>query len=144
MADPVAGLAEMGRVTRRDGLVAACVWDHETGTGPLGPFWEAAHQVDPDVNDESTLAGAREGHLGELFRDAGMREVEERTVAVSVEHPSFDEWWDPFTLGVGPAGRYVLGLDVDRRAELRQRCREAFPPAPCVVSARAWAARGVV
>jgi len=144
MADPVAGLAEMGRVTRRDGLVAACVWDHETGTGPLGPFWDAAHQLDPDVHDESTLAGAREGHLGELFRDAGMREVEERTVAVSVEHPSFDEWWDPFTLGVGPAGRYVLGLDVDRRAELRQRCREGFPPAPFVVSARAWAARGVV
>ena len=73
-----------------------------------------------------------------------MREVEERTVAVSVEHESFDEWWDPFTLGVGPAGRYVLGLDVDRRAELRQRCRKAFSPAPFVVSARAWAARGVV
>ncbi len=144
MADPLRGLSEMGRVTRPDGLVAACVWDHQRGTGPLGPFWDAVHQLDPDVNDESTLAGAREGHLGELFRGAGLRAVDESTVSVSVEHPSFEEWWEPFTLGVGPAGGYVQGLDVDRRAELRERCRGVLPPAPFVVSARAWAARGVV
>ncbi len=58
----------MGRGTRRDGLVAACVWDHETGTGPLGPFWDAAHQLDPDVNDESTLAGARTQSVEMVFK----------------------------------------------------------------------------
>jgi SAM-dependent methyltransferase len=144
MADAVVGLREMGRVTRRDGVVAACVWDHEGGTGPLGLFWDAVRQLDSDVNDESTLAGARQGHLGQLFNDAGLREIEESTLSVRVEHPSFDEWWEPFTVGVGPAGSYVVGLDVDRQAQLREHCRRMLPSAPFVVTARAWAARGLV
>jgi len=144
MADPVVGLREMVRVTRGHGFVAACVWDHEGGTGPLGRFWDAAHRLDPDVQDESALAGAREGHLEELFDDAGLQEIEERALSVSVEHPSFDEWWEPFTLGVGPAGRYVSDLDVDRRAQLREQCRQLQPAEPFVVTARAWATRGVV
>ena len=38
MADPLAGLREMRRVTRPGGGVAACVWDHAGGRGPLGVF----------------------------------------------------------------------------------------------------------
>jgi SAM-dependent methyltransferase len=143
MADPVAGLREMGRVTRGGGVVAACVWDHAGGGGPLSVFWEAAHALDADVADESRLAGAREGHLGELFREAGLREVEEIRVSVDVEHPTFDDWWEPFTLGVGPAGVFVAGLDGDERARLREACRERLPAPPFVVTARAWAARGL-
>jgi SAM-dependent methyltransferase len=143
MTDPVAGLLEMARVTREDGVVAACVWDHAGGGGPLSVFWEAAHEFDPGLEDESQLAGAREGHLAELFRAAGLREVEESALSVDVEHPSFEDWWEPFTLGVGPAGAYAAGLDAERQARLRERCRELLPAAPFVLSARAWAARGL-
>lgn len=144
MADPVAGLGEMARVTRRHGVVAACVWDHAGGQGPLAVFWEAAHELDPEVEDESQLAGARAGQLAELFHAAGLREIEETALSVSVEHPSFDDWWEPFTLGVGPAGGYTAGLDERRRARLRELCREMLPAAPFVLTARAWAARGLV
>jgi SAM-dependent methyltransferase len=144
MADPVAGLREMARVTREQGVVAACVWDHADGHGPISAFWEAAHELDPDVEDESQLAGAREGHLAELLHAAGLREIEESTLSVGVEHPSFDDWWEPFTLGVGPAGAYVAGLDAGRQARLRDRCREKLPAAPFLLAARAWAARGLV
>jgi SAM-dependent methyltransferase len=144
MAEPVVGLREMARVTREDGVVAACVWDHAGGGGPLSVFWEAAHELDPDVEDESQLAGAREGHLAELLGAAGLREIEESTLSVEVEHPSFEDWWEPFTLGVGPTGAYVAGLDATQRDQLRDRCRELLPPAPFVLTARAWAARGLV
>src|SRR5581483_4171359 len=92
--------------------------------------WQAARELDPGVDDESGLAGAREGHLGELFRAAGLADVEERGLTVTVAHPGFDEWWEPFTLGVGPAGLYVQGLDEPRRERLRERCRELLPPPP--------------
>ena len=144
MSDPVAGLAEMARATRRDGVVAACVWDHAGDHGPLHVFWGAARELDPDVEDESRLAGAREGHLAELFEAAGIREIEASALRVTVEHSSFDAWWEPFTGGVGPAGSYVAGLDPERRGTLRERCRSMLPVGPFALSAIAWAARGVV
>jgi SAM-dependent methyltransferase len=143
MADPIAGLGEMARVTRRDGVVAACVWDLAGGRAPLSLFWEAARQLDPQAQDESQLAGAREGHLAELFEQARLREIEEAALSISVEHPSFEDWWEPFTLGVGPAGIYAAGLDAEAQSRLRERCRELLPPAPFVLTARAWAARGL-
>jgi SAM-dependent methyltransferase len=143
MADPVAGLREMARVTSTHGVVAACVWDHAGGQGPLSPFWEAARELDADVQDESQLAGAREGHLSELFEAAGLHEIEESALSVTVEHPSFEEWWEPFTLGVGPAGAFAAGLDAERQARLRELCRERLPAAPFVVKASAWTARGL-
>lgn len=144
MADPVAGLREMARVTREGGVVAACVWDHAGGKGPLSLFWQAAHELDPHVEDESHLAGARSGHLAELFQAAGLHDVEDGVLSVDLEHPSFEDWWEPFTLGVGPAGGYAAGLDAERQARLCERCRELLPAAPFVLTAAAWAARGVV
>jgi SAM-dependent methyltransferase len=143
MAEPVAGLREMARVTREGGVVAACVWDHAGGKGPLSLFWEAARQLDPEVDDESDRAGAREGHLAELLHEAGLRGIEDGVLSVSVTHQSFEEWWQLFELGVGPAGAFVAGLDEQRRAELRDVCRGLLPEAPFVMTGLAWAARGL-
>lgn len=143
MADPVAGLCQMRRVTRPGGVVAACVWDHSGGGGgPLNRFWDAALELDPEVEDEAELPGSREGHLAELLEQAGLREVEDGSLTVSL-HTSFDDWWEPFTFGVGPAGVYLRGLPADRQAALREHCRAAFP-ADGVTTATAWAARGIV
>jgi hypothetical protein len=120
------------------------VWDFAGGHGPLSPFWEAARELDPDVEGESQRAGTRQGHLEQLFAEAGLREIEESALTVGVEHPTFEEWWEPFTLGVGPAGAYTTGLDAKRRARLREHCREMLPAPPFVLTARAWAARGLV
>jgi len=143
MRDPLRGLSEMARVTRHGGVLAACVWDHG-GQGPLSLFWQAARTVDPDVNDESGLPGVREGHLAELFATSGLREIEQAVLWASVEHLTFDAWWDTFTKGVGPAGSFLASLAADRQDELRAACRRMVPAAPFTVMARAWAARGLV
>jgi hypothetical protein len=142
MENPIAGLAEMARVTRQGGVVAACVRDHAGDYGPLSLVREAVGELDPEAENESHLAGAREGDLAKLFLAAELREVEDGTLSVSVEHPTFEDWWDPFTLGVGPAGAYVAGLDSERREQLREHCRQRLPTPPFVLSARAWAVRG--
>jgi SAM-dependent methyltransferase len=143
MTRPVEGLRELARVTRSGGVVAACVWDHAGGQGPLSLFWEAARRLDPHVEGESQLAGASEGHLGQLFREAGLHEIEEGVLSVTLEHSSFEDWWEPFTLGVGPAGDYAGGLGAERQAQLREACRELLPDAPFELTARAWVARGL-
>jgi SAM-dependent methyltransferase len=143
MSDPVAGLREMARVTRPGGMVVACVWDHHGGRGPLSPLWDVVNELDEGVEDESRLAGSRGGHLTELFEAAGLADVEESDLTVHVEHPTFDEWWEPFTLGVGPAGGHVKSLPPDEQAALRERLRARFPGPPFTIDASAWTARGV-
>jgi hypothetical protein len=78
----------------------------------------------------------------ELLRQVGLNQVEEATLTVRVHHASFDEWWSPFTLGVGPAGGYLDSLDAEHRERLRERCAGNFPAGGLTLSARAWAARG--
>jgi SAM-dependent methyltransferase len=141
MDDPVAGLREAGRVTRDGGVVAACVWDHGGSRGPLSLFWEGARSVDPELTGEADLAGASEGQLGELFAAAGLTGAEETALTVAREYESFDEWWEPYTLGVGPAGGYVARLDAEKRDRVREACRSLLPPAPFTIEAYAWTAR---
>ena len=123
MPDPLAGLAEMARVTRAGGVVAACVWDFAGDRSPISAFWQAARDIDADVRDESELPGARAGHLSELFEVVGLRDIQETELLASIELPTFDDWWEPFELGVGPAGAYVGTLAEGERAALRARCK---------------------
>src|SRR5688500_18637330 len=139
MADPTAGLREMVRVTRPAGVVAACVWDFAGERAPLSTFWRAVNELGLDVRDESALAGAREGHLGELFATAGLRHIESRALVARIEYASFDEWWEPFGFGVGPAGALFKKLDAAQRARVRARCQELLPPAPFELVSFAWA-----
>jgi SAM-dependent methyltransferase len=142
MKDPVAGLSEMARVTRPGGWVAACVWDHGGGAGPLSTFWAAAHDLDPSAVGEADLAGSREGDLARLFTEAGLTAIEPSRLTVTVGYATFEEWWEPYTLSVGVAGDYLAGLDPERLDAVRARCRERLPEPPFDVDASAWCVRG--
>ena len=144
MADPVAGLREMARVTRAGGVVAACVWDFGGNRSPLSTFWSVVEEVDPGATDESGLSGAREGHLEGLATAAGLVDVKPSELAVRVGYTGFEEWWEPYTSGVGPAGSYLAGVDDAVHDELLARCREVVPDGPFEVSATAWCVRGTV
>ena len=142
MSDPVRGVSEMARVTRPGGVVAACVWDFGTGRSPLSAIWATALEMDPSVEDEGDRVGVQRGQLASVFEQAGLDEVEESEVAVTVDHESFDAWWEPMTFGVGPAGAWLASQPQDVKDQVRERCREMYPDAPGIRTAVAWAARG--
>ena len=107
-----------------------------------GAVLDAVHAIDPAADDEALLSGATRAH--ELFESAGCSGVEEKSIAVGVVHPTFEEWWEPYTFGVGPAGDYVQRLDDDGRRRLESVARERLGSGPFTVTAAAWAARATV
>ncbi|MCU1677376.1 MAG: Methyltransferase type 11 [Frankiales bacterium] len=143
LADPVAGIAEMARVTLPGGLVAACVWDFGSGRDPLNVFWTAVRHLDPTAHDESGLPGTMDGQLVSYFESAGLTDVRGSLLSITVPIGSFEDWWRPFTLGVGPAGSYVSGLDAAARERLRDECERALGDHDIRISASAWSATGV-
>jgi hypothetical protein len=78
-----------------------------------------------------------------LFGAAGLRDVEAGVLTVSASYPSFDAWWHPYTLGVGPAGGYVARLGEERREALLRLLQDQLPEPPFEITASAWCARGV-
>src|SRR2546423_11824125 len=104
MADPMAGLREMGRVTRPAGAAAACVWDHAGGRGPLSAFWQAVRELDPGADDESNLAGVREGHPGGLVAQARLGAAGGTPPTVPARQDGVESGGEGCALRRGPRG----------------------------------------
>jgi ubiquinone/menaquinone biosynthesis C-methylase UbiE len=145
MDDPAAGAAELRRVTRPGGVTATCVWNFGDGMPLLQLFWQSVRAIDPRADTETSPYGQREG-LEALWRDSGLADVDVEGLEVSTRYGDFDELWDSFLLGAGPAGQYALALPTDRQAAVRQEYFERLgePAGSFTLDARAWAVRGVV
>ena len=145
MRDPDRGVAEMMRVTRPGGTVAVCMWDIATGgMTMLRVFWEAVRSIDPAAQGERQMAGTAEGDIAERFSRAGLVDVEDGALDARADYTGFEDFWEPFTFAVGPAGAYLASLADERQAAVREACRAALPDGPFSLDARAWFARGTV
>jgi SAM-dependent methyltransferase len=143
-------IAEMRRVTRPGGGVSACVWDYGDGMRMLRFFWDEAVALDPavDKKDERHMKLSREGQLGDAWKKAGLINVQEKPLVIEQSFGSFDDYWEPFLKGAGPAGAYVVSLPGDRREQLASRLRNRLlrgrEDEPFMLKARAWAVKGTV
>ena len=143
--DPAVALDQMIRVTRPGGVVAAAVWDYGEGMGMLRAFWDEAVALNPEAEarDERHMPLCSRGALADLWLAHGLRDVDEQPLTIEMAFTSFEDYWQPFLHGQGPAGGYVSSLsEFDRRAlqsRLRRRSAAGLPP-----HARAWAVRGAV
>jgi SAM-dependent methyltransferase len=147
MAEPERGAAEMRRVVRPGGVVGASVWDYGGDMTLLRSFWEAAAALDAGaaaLDERAQMSFARAGELADLWRAAGLDDVEDGELVVAAEYESFDDLWAPFEAGVGPAGAYTASLDANGRRRLRGEYeRRLGPPAGAFrLTARAWYATG--
>ncbi len=145
MEDADAGVREMARVTRPGGTVASCMWDFAGGgMTMLKIFWTAVRDVNPDLGGGEQPAGTGRGEIAELFERAGLESVVDDALTISADYTGFDDYWIPFTQGVGSTGAALATLSEDERAVVRDACRAALPGGPFSLEARAWFARGTV
>lgn len=142
MSDPVGGVSEMERVTRPGGWVGATVWDLAGNRAPMWPLWDAVAELRPEHPGEREFAGGSREGLVAIMEGAGLRDVESVELAVTVTHPSFEEWWEPYLHGVGPAGDVVAALGRDGRARLEEVLRRRLGAGPFDVTAVTYAVRG--
>jgi SAM-dependent methyltransferase len=146
--DPVAALAEMRRVTRPDGVVAAYVWDYAGGMQLMRRFWDAAADLDPaarELDEGRRFPLCRPEPLRELFTGAGLADVAVEEIVVPTVFADFDDYWTPFLGGTGPAPAYAVLLPEPDRDALRESLRSRLPAEPdgsIRLTARAWSARG--
>jgi hypothetical protein len=145
--DQLAALREMARVAGSAGTIAAYVWDYAGKMELMRYFWNAAVELDPDAGkmDEGVrFPQCRPEALEALFTRAGLHDVEVKAIDIPTLFASFDDYWQPFLGGQGPAPAYVMSLDETARARLRDRIRERLPARAdggISLIARAWAAR---
>jgi SAM-dependent methyltransferase len=144
VADADAAVAEMRRVAAPGAILASCTWDYADGMRMLYTFWEAAAELDPDAPNESNMRYRTEEELASLWERGGLADVETGPLEVEVAYGGFDEYWEPFTLGVGPAGAYLASLGPEQCAALREGVfsRLGAPAGPFSSAARAFAVRG--
>lgn len=144
MTDPLLGVQEMARVTRAGGTVAVCFW-HADLMLAMSTFWRAAAEVSAvPLTLEQGVLGRREGELTDLLARAGLDDVRGGTLVAHAEYADFDDFWRPFTYGIGPIGVYLAGRDAAETAAIRAACHRLLgePSAGFGLDATAWFARG--
>jgi SAM-dependent methyltransferase len=145
---PARAVAEMARVTRPHGVVAAYVWDYAGRMELMRHFWDAAVALDAgalELDEGRRFPLCHPGPLADLLRGAGLREVEVRAIEVPTDFRDFDDYWSPFLGGQAPAPGYAMSLEEARRGALRERIRAGLPfraDGSIHLIARAWATRG--
>ena len=148
--DPGAAVAEMARVTDSGGTIGAFVWDYAGKMELMRCFWDAAVELNPDaarMDEGIRFPLCRPEALVELFSSAGLTGVEVMAIDIPTPFASFDDYWQPFLGGQGPAPAYAMSLDETARARLRDRIREHIPvraDGSISLTARAWVTRAIV
>lgn len=148
--DRTRALAVLRDRVRTGGTLAAALWDYEGGIDFLRVFWEEALVLDPraSTHDESIrFRFWRPPTMASLFGAAGLADVRTDALTIPTDFAGFDDLWQPFLGGVGPAPGYVAGLEPARREALRARLEKRLRPGPdglLRLQARAWAVRGTV
>ncbi|WP_353814796.1 class I SAM-dependent methyltransferase [Agromyces sp. SYSU T00266] len=151
--DPAAAVAEFTRVAAPGALIAAYVWDYAEEMQMLRTFWDAAAALDPDaaeLDEGRRFPLCRPEPLRQLWSDAPEMDVATvriKSIEIGMAFEDFDDLWEPFLGGQGPAPTYLQSLTDASRAAVRDRMREATsfgcrPDGSIMLRARAWVVVG--
>jgi SAM-dependent methyltransferase len=120
---PARGVAEMARVTRPGGPVAAYTWDTAAGT-PARPLQDVLRDLGRAPIEPTSRAIANEASLAGLWRDAGLASVATRTIEVARVFPDFETFWRAIA-SIPLTAPTLAAMPPDEIEEARNRLRAA-------------------
>ena len=147
-SEPARVIAELARIVRPGGVVGVYVWDYAGGMQMMRYFWEAVVALNPPdaaLDERNRFANVAPGDLTQLFTEAGLRDIEFRSIEIPTTFRDFDDYWTPFLQSQGPAPGYVMALSEEQRTTLREMLRSRLPIADdgsISLTARAWSIKG--
>lgn len=148
--DPEAMIREMSRVTKPGGSVAVYVWDYADGMQMMRHFWDAVITVSPKdarLDEAERFPLCQPGPLQSLFERIPLKSVTVQALTIPTIFQNFDDYWNPFLGGAGPAPTYLAAVSDEVREQIRQHlqaCLTSTRDSPIELTARAWAVQGVV
>lgn len=129
--DPDAALSEMKRVLKKDGTIGAYVWDYAGKMEFLRFFWDAAVALDQnatELDEGRRFPICHAGKLEEAFARAGFTDVKTTLLDIDTTFANFDDYWNPFLGGQGPAPGYLASLGKVEQAQLRNHLHQKLTP----------------
>ena len=149
--DSTTAVREMVRVTKPGGSVAAALWDMRGGLPHLRMLFDVAAAIDDEAatwrNRFLAAPGVRPGALGELWRTAGLVDVEQATLTVRIEFQAFADLWEP-AVAAPVLGSYLRAISDAQRQLVREKVEAAYlcgdPDGPRSFAATAWVVKGTV
>ena len=149
LPEKVRALVEMKRVARTGCTIGCYVWDYPSGGVEfLDAFWTAATALDPgasELDEKRRFPFCTIDGLIDLANNAGLGSLDATSIVIPTTFKDFDDFWQPFTLGAGPAPGYCSGLAPEARQRLKDALFEALPrhdDGSIHLEARAWAVKG--
>lgn len=152
VADPERAIAEMRRVVREGGIVAATVWDIFGGMPALRMFWDSAATLDPVANHHRNSSLMRPmtqpSELCCAFLKAGFLDVRETELVIRMDFTNFDDYWIPLMTGQGKHSEFMSALSKPNRQRMEDAVRASYlcdrPDGPRSFVGVARAVRGTV
>ncbi|HKW38748.1 MAG TPA: class I SAM-dependent methyltransferase [Burkholderiales bacterium] len=123
-------LAEMRRVARAGGAVAAYVWDFTEELSPSGPLRRAMRRFGVQVPPIPGTGESRLEALRALFQDASLEKIETKVVEVCLAYEDFEDFWRAQTPGYAPTTKIIASMSEGDRTRLKRAVREQLPAAP--------------
>jgi ubiquinone/menaquinone biosynthesis C-methylase UbiE len=140
--------SEIKRVLKTNGVMAAYVWDYAGRMDFLRLFWDTASEVSPNAKkyDEGIrFPICNIDNLKDTFLQAGLTNIEATYLDVYTIFRNFEDYWNPFLGGQGPAPTYLASLADDLQTEIKNILIKKLPmesDGSIKLLARAIAVRG--
>jgi ubiquinone/menaquinone biosynthesis C-methylase UbiE len=141
-------LTEMKRISIPGGLIAAYVWDYSDRMDLLRYFWDAVMLMDPnsrELDEGIRFPICNLDNLNNTFEKASLKEVEVTKLDIATRFEDFNDYWNPFLGGQGPAPGYLASLSKQSQEILKKEIYNNLPIEPdgsIELLCRAFAVKG--